>query len=325
MNRFDYTRANSPDEAAALLAERTESQIIAGGTDLLPLMKEGIVTPARLVDISLWPKGHEIEQTKEGLEIGALVTLSELAQNAQIRERYTALSDACRLAAAPQLRNMGTIGGNLMQATRCVYYRGPYNCWLKGGERCYARKGENEQHSIFLTSLDQSISVSAHPSDPAAALLALDARVRYQTVLGTAEVSILDFYALPTDEHRSMVTIPSDAVITGVLLPSPPAKSLYRKAMPRATWSFALAGVALALDIEQGKITMARLGLSGVAPIPVRAEAVEQAMVGHPPAQLPTDELERLLVQDAQPLSQNGYKVQVLAGLFKEVLRDVAD
>lgn len=322
MNRFEYSRAATPEEAVSLLADAT-SQIIAGGTDLLPLMKEGIIAPAQLVDISLWLKGRDIVQQAEWLEIGALVTLSEVARHEHIRAEYTALADACGLAAAPQLRNMGTIGGNLLQATRCAYYRGPYDCWLKGGETCFAREGENEQHSIFLTSPEQSMCVSAHPSDPATALLALGARVRYQTASGEDEADLEGFYSLPTEEQRRMTTIPHDAVITGVVLPRKPTKSLYRKAMPRAAWSFALAGIALAVEIEQGSIAGARLALGGVAPIPIRAEAVEQAMLGHAPGELAPDDLANLLVQDALPLSRNDYKVQLLMGLFKQVLRDL--
>ncbi len=323
MNRFEYARAGSPEEAAALLADES-SRIIAGGTDLLPLMKESITSPAQLVDISLWLKGREIVQGTEQLEIGALVTLSEIVRNEEIGTQYTALADACGLAAAPQLRNMGTIGGNLLQASRCAYFRGPYDCWLKGGDTCFAREGENEQHSIFLTSPEQSMCVSAHPSDPATALLALGARVRYQTASSQYDVDLGDLYKLPTEEQRSMTTIPRDAVITGVVLPAKPTKSLYRKAMPRATWSFALAGIGVSITLERGAIAEARLALGGVAPIPIRAEAVEQAMLGHAPGELPAEDLAGLLIQDARPLSRNGYKVQLLMGLFKQVLRDLA-
>jgi xanthine dehydrogenase YagS FAD-binding subunit len=323
MNRFEYARVSSPEEAAALLTQ-DNSRIIAGGTDLLPLMKESIISPSQLVDISPWLQGREVMLGTEQLEIGAMATLSEIARNEEIRAGYTALADACNLAAAPQLRNMGTIGGNLVQATRCAYFRGPYNCWLKGGDMCFARSGENEQHSIFLTSPEQSICVSAHPSDPATALLALGARVRYQTATAVAEVDLRDCYGLPTVERRRVTTLPPEAVIAALVLPRKPTKSLYRKAMARATWSFALAGIALAVEIEHGAITKARLALGGVAPIPIRAEAVEQAMLGHAPGELPTDDLAELLVQDARPLSQNGYKVQLLKGLFKQVLRDLA-
>jgi len=288
------------------------------------LMKEGIITPAQLVDISPWLKGREVVQGTDQLEFGALVTLSEIAGNEEVKVGYSALAEACNLAAAPQLRNMGTIAGNLVQATRCAYFRGPYDCWLKGGETCFARAGENEQHSIFLTSPQQSMCVSAHPSDPATALLAVGARVRYQTASAVTEVNLSDFYSLPTEEHRRMTTMPPDAVITAVVLPRKPTRSLYRKAMARATWSFALAGVALAVEIEQGAITQARLALGGVAPIPIRAEAVEQAMVGHAPGELPANDLAELLIQNARPLSQNGYKVQLLKGLFQQVLRDLA-
>ncbi|MEP6776784.1 MAG: xanthine dehydrogenase family protein subunit M [Chloroflexota bacterium] len=322
MNRFEYARASSPEEATALLADET-SRIIAGGTDLLPLMKESIISPARLVDISPWLEGRAIVQNTEQLEIGALVTLSEIARNEEIRTQYTALADACGLAAAPQLRNMGTIGGNLLQATRCAYFRGPYDCWLKGGDICFAREGENEQHSIFLTSPAQSMCVSAHPSDPATALLALGARVRYQTASAEVEVDLSDFYRLPTEGQRSITSMPRDAVITGVVLPAKPTKSLYRKAMARATWSFALAGIGMSIKLEQGAIAEARVALGGVAPIPVRANEVEQAMLGHKPGELAVGDLAHLLVRDARPLSQNGYKVQLLMGLFKQLLRDL--
>jgi xanthine dehydrogenase YagS FAD-binding subunit len=286
-------------------------------------MKDDVVTPAHLIDISQWLEGRRVSQTAAGLEIGALVTLSEIARDERIRASYTALADACGLAAAPQLRNMGTVGGNLLQATRCAYFRGPFDCWLKGGDVCYARDGENEQHAIFFTAPEQSMCVSAHPSDPATALLALDATVCYLTGAGDLEVALRDFYRLPTDGERSMVSIPSDAVITSIRLPRPATRSLYRKAMPRATWAFALAGIAVAVDLTDGQITGARVALGGVAPIPVRAEGVEKEMLGQTPSALDPTRLAEIVVEDARPLSHNGYKVQLLEGLLKQVLRDL--
>ena len=164
MRDFTYIQASNPAEATAALT--AQSRIIAGGTDILPLMKDDLAAPDTLIDISQWREGREIRSTDTGLELGALVTLSEIASHHEIQARYTALAEACRLSASPQLRNMGSIGGNLLQATRCWYYRGPYDCWLKGGDRCYARHGENELHSIFLTSPDESVCVSAHPWTP---------------------------------------------------------------------------------------------------------------------------------------------------------------
>jgi xanthine dehydrogenase YagS FAD-binding subunit len=319
MRDFNYVRASNPADATAALSGDT-GRIIAGGTDILPLMKDDLTTPDTLIDISQWREGREIRSTNAGLEIGALVTLSEIASHHDIQARYTALAEACSLSAAPQLRNMGTIGGNLLQATRCWYYRGPYDCWLKGGERCYARNGENELHSILLTSHDESVCVSAHPSDPAVALLALDATVRYTTAGGSADVPLARFYRLPTSDRRTMIDIPPDAVITGVSIPAFSGKSLYRKAMSRATWTFALASVALAIRTEGDTIGEVRIAVGGVAPVPVRMSSVEREMIGKLSSELDSDELSRALVQDARPLSQNGYKVTVLQGLFREAL-----
>ncbi|HYP18441.1 MAG TPA: FAD binding domain-containing protein, partial [Chloroflexia bacterium] len=169
MDNFTYRRARSPQEALDALQQQDGSKLLAGGTDLVPLLKEGIWSPGSLVDITAMTGCDAIETREDGLHIGALVPLSILASHPAIQQSYTALSDACRLAATPQLRNMGTIGGNLLQQTRCWYYRGPYDCWLKGGDVCYARGGENEYHSIFATAPEESRCVSAHPSDPAAA------------------------------------------------------------------------------------------------------------------------------------------------------------
>ena len=200
-----------------------------------------------LVDISRWREGREICASEHGVQIGALATLSDIASNPLIATEYAALAEACKLSAAPQLRNMGTIGGNLLQATRCWYFRGPYNCWLKGGDHCYARDGENELHSIFHTSPKESMCVSASPSDPATALLALNASVSYRTSSGTFDVPLDSFYRLPTADNRNTVSLPSNAIITSINLPSFSGKSLYRTVMSRATWTFALAGVALAV------------------------------------------------------------------------------
>ena len=318
MRDFTYVRASHPAEAASLLDGN--SRIIAGGTDLLPLMKDGIASPGTLIDISPWREGREIRSVEGGLEVGSLVTLSEIAAHPTIRERYVALAEACRVSASPQLRNMGTIGGNLLQATRCWYYRGPFDCWLKGGEQCYARGGENELHSIFLTSPEESVCVSAHPSDPATALLALDASIAFRTTSGVSEIPIARFYRLPTADRRTMVGSPQDAIITGITLPASVGTSLYRTVMSRATWTFGLASVALAISTEGDVITVARVALGGVAPIPIRVTSVEEQMQGKLLADLDAEDLSRTLVRDARPPSQNGYKVALLAGIFKEAL-----
>ncbi|HKP54285.1 MAG TPA: FAD binding domain-containing protein [Chloroflexia bacterium] len=324
MRNFGYVRAPSPGEAIKALAGGDgDARVLAGGTDLIPLAKDDIVSPDLLVDISGWSDGTGITQGEGNLTVGALTPLSVIAEDVMVRREYSALAAACRLAATPQLRNMGTIGGNLLQQTRCWYYRGPFDCWLKGGDTCYARHGENELHSIFSTSA--SPCVSAHPSDPAAALLALDARVRFVTSRGEEEIAVEELYALPEQSRRSFVRLSTDAVITAVLLPvrSSETHSIYVKAMPRASWGFALVGVAIVLTVNGGTITKARVALSGVSPIPVRARQVEEALQGQAVSSLESEALSKMVGAGAQPLAHNGYKVALLRGLFSEALEEV--
>jgi xanthine dehydrogenase YagS FAD-binding subunit len=325
MRNFGYERVTSPEEAVTVLAgaDTRGARLLAGGTDLVPLAKDDIISPDLLVDISGWVEGVGIERGDDSLVIGALTPLSMIAEDLTVRREYTALAEACRLAATPQLRNMGTIGGNLLQQTRCWYYRGPFDCWLKGGDTCYARHGENELHSIFSTSA--SPCVSAHPSDPAAALLALDARVLFVTSGGEEEIAVEELYALPEQSHRSFNRLPADAVITAVVLPaaSSEARSIYIKAMPRASWAFALAGVAIALEIKGDTITKVRVALSGVSPIPMRVRQVEEVLEGQTLSGVDSDALADVLVANAQPLSHNGYKVALLRGVFSEALEGV--
>jgi xanthine dehydrogenase YagS FAD-binding subunit len=325
MNKFRYVQATNAEAAARIVGTVSGAVPLAGGTDLLPLMKDGLASPQLLVDLSAWDEGHQLEETEAGLRVGALVTLAALATHEVVTRDHTALADACRLAAAQQLRNMGTIGGNLLQHTRCWYFRGAFDCWMKGGDRCYAREGENQQHAIFMTGPDQSMCVSAHPSDPAAALLVLGARIFYTNGDDAGEMAIDDFFSLPTEERRSYVTLPHGTIITGILLPPPQpgTVSTYSKAMARATWSFALSGVAAMLTIDSGRIGEARVALTGLAPIPFRVGAVEDNLRGKLISELDREAAAELLVRDAHPLAKNGYKVDLLVGQFQELLTDL--
>jgi xanthine dehydrogenase YagS FAD-binding subunit len=325
MNDFQYIRAQSVEEALSALRDTHGAQVLAGGTDMVPLMKDEIAAPLALVDIGAWKGGSRIESRQDGLHIGALASLSALAAHEIVRSRYAALAEACELAASPQLRNMGTIGGNMLQQTRCWYYRGPYNCWLKGGDTCFAREGENEYHSIFATEPEVSPCVSAHPSDPAVALMALGAQVKFRTPAGEDTLPIEEFYALPDVSRRGFVTLPGGALLTEVTLSPAPAhgKSVYVKAMARAAWAFALAGVAIHIDFEGSQVRSARIALGGAAPIPMRAGQVEDALAGSRPDNVDAERLAALLVEEARPLTHNGYKVRLLRGLFKEALERV--
>ena len=321
MHNFDYTKAGTLEDAVSAVGAGNGAALLAGGTDLLPLMKDEIVTPDRLVDIGGLSQLSYIDERDGTVHIGSMSKLSDIAGHPLVAERYRALAQACGLAATPQLRNMSTIGGNLLQQPRCWYYRGEHNCWLKGGEVCFARNGENEQHAIFLNSPGQSRCVSVHPSDPAVALLLFDAVVRMNTPQGKTEAPLSELYEVPTPQRRNGFVLPSGAVITEILLnPMDGGSSVYLKAMPRASWAFALVSVGLYLRIEAGRIEDARLTLGGVAPVPLRLQDVEAQMVGRDATSLDRYLLAESLVAGATPLSQNGYKVPLLRGLFKQAL-----
>jgi xanthine dehydrogenase YagS FAD-binding subunit len=236
-------RPSSREEAVAALAA---GRALAGGTELVPLLRDGIVEADALVDVSgVVPRGIS------GGTIGAATTLAELEGSDEVP---AALREACRLAASPQLRNMGTIGGNLLQATRCWYWRLQFPCWLHGGDHCHAKEGQHREHAFF----GNERCASAHPSDPAAALLALGARVRTDR----RELDVAELYRLPTDDDRSTTALAPDELIVELELPEVEA-STYLKAMDRRRWAFALAGVAAArVGGEQ------RIALAGVAPVP---------------------------------------------------------
>jgi xanthine dehydrogenase YagS FAD-binding subunit len=256
--------------------DRVEGTPLAGGTDLVPLLRDGLVRTDALADVrELLPRGVE------GDRVGAGTTLAEIERSLEVPD---ALREACRLAASPQLRTMGTIGGNLLQATRCWYWRLDFPCFLHGGDRCHARDGEHREHAIFGN--DQC--ASAHPSDPAAALLALSGTIgtnRRRLALG-------DLYRLPTVDSRSLTTLDEGELILHVEFERPEA-STYLKAMDRARYSFPLVGVAAARYGDE-----VRLGLSGVAPIPWRLESAED-------------------LEHATPLPGTAYKVEIARALVR--------
>lgn len=277
MSDPSLARPASLAEAAGALGNGARP--LAGGTDLVQLVRDRLVPTDALVDVrGLLPRGIE------GERIGAGTTLSELESSEAIP---VALREACRLAASPQLRNMGTIGGNLLQATRCWYWRLAFPCYLHGGDRCHAREGEHREHAIFAN----EPCASAHPSDPAAALLALGAEVE------TTErrFPLGELYRLPTDADRSLTTLEPGELILALHLPEPDA-SVYLKAMDRRRFSFALVGVAAARFSNR-----TRLALAGVAPIPWALDS-------------PDD------LDGATPLPGNEYKLEIARALVRRAL-----
>lgn len=237
------------------LAELDGGVFIHGGTEVVPLLRDGILSTETLVDVrEIVPRGIE------GTRIGAGTTLGELEVDPQIPD---ALREACRLAASPQLRNMGSVGGNLLQATRCWYWRLKFPCRLHGGDTCHAREGEHREHAIFAN----DFCASAHPSDVAAALVALRATMR----TNRRELPVEELFRVPTEDDRNVTTLEPGELILELDVPQPEA-SMYLKAMDRQRWSFPLVGVAAARSADGVRVVLA-----GVAPIPWVLESLESA------------------------------------------------
>ena len=279
-------RPESVEDAVGALGNGSaapgRSVALGGGTDLVPLLRDGIVAAETLVELR-----RAVPHGVDGGTIGAGTTLGELEVDPVIPD---ALREACRLAASPQLRAMGTIGGNLLQATRCAYWRLRFPCHLHGGDRCHAKEGQHREHAFF----GNELCASAHPSDPAAALLALDARVRTDR----RELALAELYRLPTADDPATTRLASDEVIVELDVPKPDA-SVYLKAMDRRRWAFPLVGVAIA---RTGSET--RIALAGAAPVPWLLSSPEA-------------------LDAATPLPGTAYKVEIARALVRRALGSV--
>ena len=274
---MELLRPSSAEEATGALGNG--SRALAGGTELVPLMRDGLVRADTLVDVrDVVPRGVD------GPRIGAGTTLAELEVEAQIPQ---ALREACAQAASPQLRSMGTIGGNLLQATRCWYWRLGFDCWLHGGEACFARDGAQREHAFF----GNERCASAHPSDIAAALVALRATLRTTT----RELPVAELYRLPTDDDRNVTTLAPDELILEIDVASPEA-STYLKAMDRRKWAFPIVGVAAARFGSEVQIALA-----GVAPIPWTLDSIAA-------------------LEEATPLPGSAYKVEIARALVRRAV-----
>jgi xanthine dehydrogenase YagS FAD-binding subunit len=316
--KIGYARPHSLKEAVKELSA-PGSMAHAGGTDLLGCLRDGIATPAKVISLSGLSDLKGIARTADGgLRIGALTTLTEVAEDQRIKEEYTALAEAAGSAASPQLRNQGTLGGNLCQRPRCWYFRGEFHCRRKGGEICYAMNGRNEFHCIFG---GQNCFI-VHPSDSAPALVALEARVRIANSRGTRTIPLDSFFIDPAkDVTRENILLPGE-IITEVLLPAPipQMRSSYRKARARGAWDFALAGVAIRLRFAGKHVDQARIVLSGVAPIPWRTVETEKSLSGKILDEETAARAAESAVQNAEPLSDNAYKIHLTQGIVHESL-----
>jgi xanthine dehydrogenase YagS FAD-binding subunit len=315
LTNFSYIRPKSLKEAVKALAS-DGSGLHAGGTDLLGCLRDHVFDIKKMVSISELKELKEIRETADGgFRIGALTTIARVAENSFVKEHYAALAQAAEAVASPQLRNQGTIGGNLCQKPRCWYYRGDFHCLRKGGGKCFAATGENQYHCI----LGGGPCFIVHPSDTATALVAHDASVRIVGPKGTRTVAVEKFHVLPgVDARRETVLGPGEIVTEIVLPPSQGARSTYRKVRDRAAWDFALAGVALVIQLSGDVVSRARVVLSGAAPIPWRSMEAEQVLIGQKVDGTVASKAAEAALRNAQPLAQNGYKVPMFRALIEE-------
>lgn len=315
---FAYQIASSVPDAVDRLA-RPGSAALGGGTDLLVLIKEGLEAPDLLVDLRRIPGGHEITTMDDGgLRIGGSVRVAQLAAHPRVVRAWPVLAQACESVGTPALRNMGTIAGNLCQRPRCWYFRRNVPCHKNGGDTCPARDGENQYHAIF----GGGPCYIVHPSDPAVALAALEARVEIQGPAGARTVSVEDLFVLPRDRLDRETTLARGEVISAIVLPAGSAGGWqrYAKLMQRDAWDFALVSLA-AVKRTDGEV---RLVLGGVAPRPWRVygSVEEDAAVGGLDESDVATLADRALY-DAEPLALNGYKVALAATLLRRAIREI--
>jgi xanthine dehydrogenase YagS FAD-binding subunit len=319
MINFQHIEAFDLKEAIVLL-QQPGTEVLAGGTDLLGELKRGIRSPARLVSIKNLNKLRQIRSRKDGgITIGALTPISEVLEHPDITQRFPVLSQAASVTATPQLRNMGTVGGNLCQHPRCWYFRNPlFPCWLKGGVKCFAAVGENRNHAILWKSTCHSV----HPSDLAPALICLGARVSVAGPGGERVLKLEELFVEPSPNHRQMTILRPGELITQIALPPPQqgSRMIYLKAMDRKAWAFALASVALHVRMDGESIAEGRLVLGGIGLIPLRDNKAESMLRGQRFSEELIARVAESVVAGSRPLRDNKYKVKLTADLVRHAL-----
>ena len=324
MKPFRFDRAGDVSGAVATLAREPDGEFLAGGTNLVDLMKLGVMEPDVLVDVRRLTSGEIEDLPDGGLRIGAAVTNSELAADRRVRARYPVLSQALLAGASGQLRNLATTGGNLLQRTRCVYFYDTTTPCNKRepGTGCSALEGCNKDHAIFGASRH---CVATHPSDMAVALTALDAVVLVRGPGGERRIPIGDLHRLPGDEPQRDTNLEHAELITAVDLPPLgfSSNSRYRKVRERASYAFALVSVAAALHVRDGAVHDVRIALGGVAHKPWRARKAEDALRGRPAAEASFRAAAEAELADAVPLRENSYKVPLAGNVITRTLLDL--
>jgi xanthine dehydrogenase YagS FAD-binding subunit len=326
MREFRYERAADPAAAVALLAGEPEGSFLGGGTNLVDLMKLGVATPGVLVDVRQLTSADVTDLPDGGLRIGAAVPNADLAGDRRVRERFPVLAQALLAGASGQLRNRATIGGNLLQRTRCGYFTDVTKPCNKRapGSGCGAIEGVHRNHAILGQTLEgPGMCVATHPSDMAIALVALDAVVHVLGPDGARSVPIADLHRLPGDDPSRDTTLRHGDLITAVDVPSLGISSRYRKVRDRASFAFALVSVAAALDVQDDVVADVRLALGGVAHKPWRARVAEEALRGGPATEEAFAAAADAELAASTPLRDNGFKVPLARNLVVRTLLDL--
>ncbi len=319
MNRFTFVDCATVDEALSQM--KGDAVVKAGGIDLLDLMKDGIVSPPKLVSIRNVQSLRRVSSSDRGLELGPLTTLSEIAEHPDIQQRYAALSDAAGHAATPQVRNMATLGGNLMQRPRCWYFRSTdFDCRKKGSsDECHALEGENQYHAI----VNNKSCAMVHPSSTAVPLLAMEAEVELTSKAGKRTVAMRDFYVAPEVDLQRETAVKPGELITAIRVPSPAegTRSAYQKYGEKESFDWPLADAGVVLEMDGKTCRKAAIVLGVAAPTPIHAADAEAALRGKVIDERTAREAGRLAVANATPLSQNGYKVQLFqTAVYRTIL-----
>jgi xanthine dehydrogenase YagS FAD-binding subunit len=316
---FSYQRASSLEDAAKGLTP-TGSVPLGGGTDLLPSIEDGLSSASKVVDLRGITDSDRLEWSSGGgLRIGASARIHDIATDARVRERFPSLAQACAAVGSPALRHMGTIGGNLCQRPRCWYLRRGVSCFKNGGSSCPAQDGENQNHAI----IDGGPCHMVHPSDPAVALLALDAEIEVMRPDGRDRLPTAEFFVLPSQAIDRETALRAGEFVSAIVIPDAAAggKQLYKKLTQRAAWDFALASIA-GVKRADGSV---RLAMGGVSPRPWRVpESIEEDVASGGLDEDSINALAERALYDARPLSKNAYKVDLAASLLRDAMRELA-
>jgi len=323
MKTFSNLNPKSVPEAVKLLGQPGRSAaIVGGGSDLLGMVKEHLVQPDVLVNLKAIPLLDKITEQSGEVRIGGLTTLSAIAESPLIRQRYKVLAEAAGSVGTPQIRNAGTIAGNVCQRPWCWYFRNGFPCYKNGGKTCFSVVGENEFHAIF----GGGPSFIVHPSDTAPALVALGAKFRIAGPSGERTVAAADFFALPSKDPARENVLAHDEVLVEIGLPaaSRGLRSTYHKELDRESWTHAIVSVAVALEMDRDACKKARVVLGGVAPIPWRLPKVEAMLAGQRMTPDLAARAGEASIEGAQPLAKNKYKLPITKAVVKRTISAVA-